>query len=82
MKGMPWPIIRTNTFVPQSSVPRITGGRFRKLDQEHTFGDDYIVRSEIAMDVPKQFIRRREMPKITRKTYGGPLIDARTNHRS
>jgi len=81
-KGILWPINRTNTSVPQSSTTRITDGRFRKREHEHTFGDDCIVRNEIGMDAQRQFIPRHAMPKITRKIFAAQLIDARTNHRS
>jgi len=79
VKGVPWPIMPTNTSVPQSSMPRITVGHCERLEHERIFGGDCIVRNEIAMDVRELFIQHREMPKITRKIFDGPLIVVHTN---
>jgi hypothetical protein len=79
VKGILWPIIRTNTSVPRSSMPRITVGGCERLEHERIFGGDCIVRNEIAMDARGPFIQLRVMPKITRKIFGGPLIGVHTN---
>lgn len=74
--------ITVNTSVLQSSTRNSTAGRCGKPEREHIFGDECIALSEIAMDVRKQFIQRREIQKITRKTFGGLLTDVHTNHSS
>ena len=55
------------------------GWTLRKVGARAHFGDDCIAHNEIAMDARRRFIRRREMRKITRKIFAGPLIDVHTN---
>lgn len=57
----------------------IMAGRYERLEREHTFGADCIVRDKTAMAVQGRFIPRHEIPKITQRTFGEQWIDALTN---